>query len=82
MLIADHEGQRLVILESDRDGRERKEVAMLHVRDPAELAPFVEALKKAIGTRARDTLRGDPGPLERFQPPPEERLPDTREPDR
>lgn len=61
---------RLVLYE-ESDGK-RSELARL-TAPPAELAPFFEQLRAAIAVDPREKLPSDPGPLEPFQPPPEER---------
>jgi hypothetical protein len=69
LLCADASGRRLVIFE-DGDSA-RQEVASLAAADVAEVRPFIDALAKAL-RQQRESLPSDPGPLQRFQPPPDE----------
>lgn len=71
VVCAERDSKRLIIYEES--GAERRELASVTVSEgPDQVAAFFQALRRAVGTSSRDTLRGDTVPLEPFQPPPDE----------
>jgi hypothetical protein len=65
------EPARLVLYE-EIEGSPRRELGSLPVAR-GQLDGFFEVLRQALAPNPREKLASDPGPLEPFQPPPEER---------
>lgn len=65
------EPARLVLYE-EPEGAPRRELCSLSAA-PRDLETFFETLRQALAPNPPEKLASDPGPLEPFQPPPEER---------